>query len=353
MSGELAPQPGSGLEIPDRPGDARDVAGLARKPAPQPEPSLVRVMITTLRLWLRRRVLRVADGASIGALRWTAVTAVVLVVAGAAGGGIAAAVTRSHPAPVRTQHHAPPPPRITPAQAETTANEQAAASWIVSQVAAGTTVACDPAMCGHLVSAGLPAAQQATIQSAQSVAAGSGLLVSTSVLRKQAGAQVLAHAPRVVAAFGTGAEAVQVRLLTTKTATAFRTALLHAIAAARKAGRGLSRNSNLHVSGTARRELRSGRVDPRLMVVLGRLATARSISVAGFSGAAPGASWPAQLRFARIDGLVRGSHRVNSVGAVLRELRRQHAPYRANLQELHEPGGGVAVMIEFPAPSPL
>src|SRR4029077_3319425 len=134
----------------------------------------------------------------------------------------------------------------------------------------------------------LPAAQQVTIQSAQSVAAGSGLLVSTSVLREQARAQILAHAPRVVAALGSLAEQVQVRLLTTKSAIAFRTALLHAVAAGRKAGRALTHNSSLHLSGTARRELRSGRGDPRLMVLLGRLAAVRSISVAGFSGAAPG-----------------------------------------------------------------
>jgi hypothetical protein len=146
VPGDRSPQSGSGL-------DARARPDPASRPV-RPEPSLARVIATTLRLWLRRRVLRVADGNRIGPLRWTAVAALVLIVCGAAGGGAAVAFKTTPPPPRPRHHHVP---RITPLQAETAANEQAAAAWIVAQVAPGTNVACDPAMCTALQSAGFRA----------------------------------------------------------------------------------------------------------------------------------------------------------------------------------------------------
>ena len=83
MSGDAAPQSGPGLEAPVRPdGAAKSHLGHRKTPV---EPSLVRVVGTTARLWVRRRILRVADGSSVGPLRWTALSVAVEPQAASAG----------------------------------------------------------------------------------------------------------------------------------------------------------------------------------------------------------------------------------------------------------------------------
>lgn len=337
--------------MPARPDDRADAAG--RRPLP-PEPSLARVVATTLRLWWRRRVLRVADDARIGALRWTAVAAAGLI---AVGGGVAVALPTSRPAPARAHHHAPP--RISPAEAALAANEQATAIWIVSQVAAGTTVSCDSAMCTALETAGLPVAQVVTLAPGSTLpAAGkagrAGLVVETAAAQADVGPQLVTRAPQVLASFGASPELVLVRVIG-GTPLAFRVAARSAIVADAKSGRNLARNHRLHLGGPARAQLASGLVDPRLEVLLGKLVAVHPVYVIGFRDADPGAAWPAELRVVTITGLVRGSgrHRVSDLGAVLRLLRSQPARYRGVVQQGLGPGAEVTLTIGFPAPGPL
>jgi hypothetical protein len=354
VSGDRSPQPGPGLDLPARPDGHADFAG--RRPS-SPEPSLARVVATTLRLWWRRRVLRVADDARIGALRWTAVAAAGLIVVGAVGGGVAVALPTSRPAPARVHHHAPP--RISPAQAAETANERMAAVWIWAQVAAGTTVACDPAMCTALETAGFPAAQVFTLVPGSTLPAagqsgGASLVVETAAAQADVGPQVVTGAPQVLASFGASPELVQVRVVGS-TAAAFRVAARSAITADAKNGRSLARNRRLHLGGPARAQLASGLVDPRLEVVLGKLLAAHPVYVVGFGNADPGAGWPAELRAVTITGLVRGAgrHRVSELGAVLRLLHSQPVRYRPTVKQGLGPGGEVTLTIGFPAPGPL
>jgi hypothetical protein len=352
VSGDGSPRPGPGLDVPARPDDH----AAARRPS-SPEPSLARVLATTLRLWLRRRVLRVADDARIGALRWTAVTAVVLVVAGAAGAGVAVALPASPSAPSRAHHqHAPPP--VPPAQADLTANEQAAAAWIVAQVTAGTTVTCDVAMCTALQVAGFPATRLVMVAPGSTLPAagkaGAGLVVETAAALGDLGPQLPAGSPQVLASFGANPERVQVRVIG-GTPAAYRAAVRAAVAADAKSGRKLARNHRLHLAGPARAQLLSGLVDPRLVFLLGKLVATYPVYVTGFGNANPGAAWPAELRAVTITGLLRGSgkHRVGDVGAVLRLLRRQPARYRAVILKGTSPGGEVTLTIGFRAPGPL
>jgi hypothetical protein len=341
VPGDRSPQSGSGL-------DARARPDRASRPV-RPEPSLARVIATTLRLWLRRRVLRVADGNRIGPLRWTAVAALVLIVCGAAGGGAAVAFKTTPPPPRPRHHHVP---RITPVQAETAANEQAAAAWIVAQVAPGTNVACDPAMCTALQSAGFRAAGQRTL--GNTLPAGPGLVVATSAARAELGSQLTAGAPEIVAGFGTGRAIVEVRVLG-GTAAAYRATARAAIAANRKSARKLAGNRRLHLAGTSRSKLLSGLVDARLVVLLGRLVKAHPVYVSAFGNADPGDAWPAELRSVSISRLVRGSgrHRVSDLRAVLQLLHGQRPPYRAIVHEVHGRAGRVTLTVGFPAPSPL
>jgi hypothetical protein len=347
VSGDRSPQSGSGLDVTAQPEAGN---GAAIRPV-RPEPSLARVIATTLRLWLRRRVLRVADGNRIGPLRWTAVVAVTLIACAAAGGGAAAALKTTPPIPSHPRHHVQ---RITPAQAGTTADEQAAAAWIVAQIAPGTAIACDPVMSSVLRRAGLPAARELALSPASGLPVGPGLVVATSAARAEFGSQLTAAAPEVVASFGRGAQIVEVRVLGW-TPAAFRSAARAAIAANKKAAAKLARNRRLHLAGSARAQLLSGLVDERLVVLLGRLVAARPVYVSAFGNADPGDAWPAELRSVSISRLVHGTgrRRVSDVRAVLRLLHGQRPPYRAIVQELHGPAGRVTLTIGFPAPSPL
>jgi hypothetical protein len=307
-----------------------------------------------LRLWLRRRVLRVADGARVGALRWSAVAAVVVIVVGAAGGGVAAALTTTRPPPpVRPRHHAAP--KISAARAAaTSASEQAAADWITAQMAPGTDVSCDAVMCADLQSAGFAAAQQLTLQAGGSLTGSTGLVVQTAVATADLGtAQLQTAAPRVLASFGTGPATVQVRVIGS-TPAAFAAATRTAIASAARNGRNLARNRRLRLSNAARGQLRSGLVDPRIVHVLARLVAVYPVAVTAFGDADPGAAWPAELRSVTIAGLVHGTgrNRVSEIGSVLRVLRRLPAPYRGTVRQA-APGGVVTLTIQFAAPGPL
>jgi hypothetical protein len=351
VPGDVSPLPGSGLKAPAVPQSADSTRAAARGSAPA-DPSLAKVVGTTLRLWLRRRVLRVSDGASVGALRWASVSIVILLVAGG-GAALALGLSGSHRASAGPHSSPRPAAAVRAAQARAMAAEHAAATWIAGQVAAGAGVGCDPAMCADLQSAGLPAAQAVVIEAGSGLPGIGGLLVVTAAIRDQDGPELAAQASRVIASFGTGAALVQVRSTTTGTAAAYQAALRQAIAASRTAGRALARDGRLRLYGVSRQQLLSGLVDPRLLVVLRRMLAAYPVYVTGFGDAGPGAGWPAQLRSVHLDGLVRGTgkHRVSDLSGVLRLLRGQRAPYRAILRA-GQAGGRVTLTVEFPAPSP-
>lgn len=352
MSSDLQPLPGPDLDTAARTGAEADDGVGKRRPAA--EPSLVRVLGTTLRLWLRRRVLRVPDGAPAGVIRWAALAAVVLVVLGAASGGLAAGLARSSSPPPRPRHHQSVP-APNPVQTLTTANEQAAAAWVVAQAAASSSVVCDPTMCGYLQADGLTVSRQVLVAPGASLPPGAGIVVvATPTVRGQFAAALASRALDVIASFGTGQAEVQVRVTTTATAAKYLAAARRELAADAKTGRVLAANPRLHLSRTARRQLVSGYVDPRLLVVLGRLLVAQQLYVPSFGAPGPGGSWPDLLRSVTVNRLVRGTgkHRVNAAPALLRLLRAQHPPYRASLLEQSLPGG-LTLTVQFAAPSPL
>jgi hypothetical protein len=339
VSGDVSQHPG--IDAPGRHGESGPAA---RRPA-VPEPSLARVLGTTLRLWWRRRVLRVPDGAGIGMLRWTGLVVVVLVLAAA---GTALGVAASRPAPAR--HHIAAP-RPDPVLVRTSANERSAAAWIAAQVAQGTPVGCDPDMCARLQSAGLPATQDAVLQ-AGSALPPSAVVVGTPALRSDLGGALAAGAPETLASFGTGRAQVTVLVTPATTAAAFVSSGKQAFAASAAAGRALSHDANLHLSAAGRHVLISGQVDMRLLVLLQRLVAAHPVYLVSFGDTGPGATWPAQLRSVTIDGFAQGKHKASDLSATLKLLRRQRAPYRAAVQEVATTGG-MSLVIQVPAPSPL
>lgn len=348
------------LDSPARAGGLADGGSRGTIGAPQPpNPPWLKVIGTTLKLWVRRRVLRVPDTGKVSALRGASLSAAVVVVVAAVVVG-AVALTGSQPrrADSHPRHHTPAKPVITPAEAAATANDKAAATWIAAQVSQQAVIDCDPAMCADLQAAGYPSAQLSTVQSGSSLqtgAAAADLVADTAALRLSDGTQALSVAPDVIASFGTGPEAVQLRLVVAGGPAGYQRDARKALTARRKAGRALVSAGTLSMRAAARQDLRAGLVDPRLVTVLRRLAARKSVYLLRFTESGPPGSPATPYRQAAIDGLVSGtgSHRVSELSAVLKLLAGQRPPDNAQVTVTHQSRGRIIVDITFPAPSPF
>lgn len=331
------------------------------------DPPWLKVIGTTLRLWVRRRVLRVPDRGKIRGARLAALCgAVVIVVAAATGAAVVLSGVMSGPAASSARHVTAP--AVTPAQlaaeTEAKANGQAAAAWVDAQVNAQTVVGCDLVMCAQLQAAGFrtdvqlagPAAlsQQAVTQDV-GVPGAVMLAVITPAVRGEYGMQAIeASAPAVLASFGTGHVSVQVRELVPGDPAAYAGAARAALAARRKAGLSLARSYRVQVQGAARLELVSGQVDPRLTGLLRLIADRYPVHVARFGDSGPLAGHLAPLRMVEIGGFtVRHGHRqVSDLSALLKLLRDHSASYQAQVTMTASGNGTQLLKIEVPAPTP-
>jgi hypothetical protein len=236
-------------------------------------------------------------------------------------------------------------------------NRQQAAAWIVAQVSRGAIVSCDPMMCATLQQHGFPAGNLLTLGPSAADPMGSQLVVATTVLRSQLGPHLAdVYAPVVIASFGTGASRVDLRIEAADGARAYLLSQRADLLARASAGRQLTRNKDLHVTGTARQELAAGRVDSRLLMILAALTSQRhAVDIYSFGDSGPGAAGAVPLRMMRIAAL-NPRHRRGKAGyldSVLQFLRAQQPPYLASTAVLHLPGHETAIQIEFPAPSQL
>jgi len=344
VSGDISPSDGSWLDAPARPGGERDQGAAVRRPD-RGEPSIVRVVATTLRLWWRRRVLRLDDGDPVGAVRWSVLAAVMVIVFAA--GGVAIAAGGSAPAPA-PRKPVPRPPSA--AQLLTDSNEQSASAWVQAQVDSGALLGCDPAMCGYLQDAGIPAANDVMFTRGAAVPGSAAFVLSTPLLRAQSGSSLAAGAPEVAARFGTGQERVDVLVTSSGSAATFLQAVSEAQHASARLGKSLARNKRLHAGATARHAMTTGMVDHRLLVVLKRMLAAHPVSVASFGDASLDASWHAQLRSMTVGGLVHhvGRRRVSYVHAELSLVRGLKPPYTAAVRQVTRAHGGTALVIQVP-----
>lgn len=362
MASDTSPPSGYRLETPGRTDGRPDAAASAQ---PQP-PSWLTVIRTTLRLWLRRRILGVPDSGPVGQVRFgrfavLAVSAVVIVAAGITTGLVVTAGS-----PGISQHHvsAPRRPALTPAQraarqadaAAAARNTSAAADWIAAQIAPGTVIGCDPATCAAILQAGYPSGGQVVLQPGVSLPGPGSLIVASGTIRGQYGSQLATSAPAMIAVFGAGPQSVQVRVAVAGGAQGYQQAAGAALTARQRAGRGLLGRSRVHVSGASRVAIASGGLDPRLTAVLGRLAAARfSVDIAGLADAGPTPAIVLPYRSATvIVPTIRAGHRrISQLGAMEQLLRSQPAGYRPGLRTYRGPGGRTLLQLTFPAPTPF
>ena len=312
---------------------------------------------------LRRQVLRFSDHYPVSGTRIAACFAAVVVVAGAASGVAVTLSSARHPTAGHTAHYAAVSP-LARAQADAKVNVEYAAAWMAAHVTTQVVVGCDPATCTRLEAAGFTAhvrltrqgtLERAATDQAMGVPFALTLVVATPAVRARYGAQVAAVAPMVLASFGVGQAAVQVREVTPGGLAEYPRLARQALEARRKAGLRLARNGQVHVHGPARRALIAGLVDQRLAVLLGRIAARYPVNVAQFGDSGPLAGRSAPLRMAEIGGLVvrHGGKNVSDLTAILKLLRAQPQPYLEVLTVTRLIGGSVMLSIELRAPTPL
>ena len=202
-------------------------------------------------------------------------------------------------------------------------------------------------MCAALQGHGVPASDLSVIGPTSGDPLGSGLVISTAVVRSQLGTRLAqVYAPAVIAAFGTGQSLIQVRVVVPGGAAAYFPALRADNKARIAAGRELSRNPRIEAAPAAQHQLASGQVDSRLLVTLAALAGKFGVRIANFGAAGPGSASSDPLQTMSLTVPADGCQQL------LGFLAAQRAPLRA--QVYTRCGSRTAsVRIRFSEPSPV
>ncbi len=332
----------------------RREAAQAGRSVPRRVPSWPAVIVTTLRLWLDRRgstrragrrrgwglrALTVALAVGLAA----AVATVVLVNLGPASGaapGQGDVIRRGAGKSLAGLGG--------PAVVALALTRVQAAGWIAQQVSPDATVACDPAMCAALQAAGLPAGQLQPLRRSAAGPLSAALVVATPSVAGQFGTRLASvYAPQVIASFGSGATEIDIRSVAPDGAGSFQAAMAADLRARIAAGQRLLRNKNVHAASAARTALTAGSADPRLLVMLAKLAAREGMSIMSFDDPSPGAAG-LPLREAEISAATTGQ--VRSMLSFLHAQRSPYLPAQARLVRVSR--GRYLLDFQYDAPSP-
>ena len=228
----------------------------------------------------------------------------------------------------------------------------ATAAWVASQVSRDRPIACDPVMCRALRADGVPAADLMVLRPGGGNPLRSRVIVATPAATKLVGTEFLtADAPAAIASFGSGSGQISVRVIFPQGAAAYAAALRKDIAN-RKANEGsLLENPRVTAPPAARRQLRDGQVDSRLLLTLAQLASQWPLSIVAFGDRAPGASAGVPLRSADLAATGDADALARQMSAFAHQLQAFFAS--ARIRAVHLANGHDVVRVEFAAPSPL
>jgi hypothetical protein len=231
-----------------------------------------------------------------------------------------------------------------------------AAAWVAEQVGPDVTVSCDAVMCAALQAHGFPVSKLVLLGPASSDPVSSVLVVETATVRKLFGSSLaIDWAPAVLASFGSGADAITVRVVAPQGPAEYQAALNTDLANRKISGAALLHDSQVAVSATARRQLLAGEVDLRLLLALASVAGHEPMEIVRFGNLGPGASPGVPLGFADLVESIPAVHMdtlayARAVWAVLNGVDAQIRPERA----ISGPVQGQAILrVEFASPSPL
>jgi hypothetical protein len=338
---------------------------VARPVVDTSEPSLARVLATTIRLWVSRRLRKIGIGPrrplyagagasqrkpaeparSRSAWRWR-LAAIVLAVAILALVAIQLSGVLSKPGSASGTAAGAGTSGASSLSAAAAARNQAAA-WVAQQVGSNNVIACDPVVCSALLGRGIPAGRLLPLQSAGANPFGADVIVASPAVRSEYGSELTSvYAPGLIASFGTGAARVDVRAVAAGGGAAYRAADQPDLNARKAAGAQLLRNPRFRATAQAARQITAGQVDARLLVTLASLVSQRAVSVVSFGGTGPGA--PVQFRQVTITS---PGGQGSALTADLDQVRTQRTPYLPENATIVHPGGPTVLRIEFGAPS--
>ena len=238
--------------------------------------------------------------------------------------------------------------------AETAARAQAV-TWILHQVSRAAVVACDPQVCADLAQRGFPNTQ--TLVPGSTDPLGSTLVVATAAIRAQFGDRLASvYAPAVIASFGSGNAEVEIRYCYPGGTAAFLEALRPDLQARKAQDAQLLHNSRLKVSATARAQLLSGDVDPRLPMFIAAMTADYPVQVVDFGDQSPRGGPASLLRSMDMATHVSAAHLtepayISWMEGLANAQWAQYHPASSKLVTL--PAGQTVLRIEFDVPSPL
>jgi len=337
------------------------------------EPSWGRVLLTTVQLWVSRRLRQAsflpgqAPGQAPGrrsgnrvssrpnsvraARRWhPKKVALALVAAAAVALGalqLAGAFPTVASRAARPSVSAGPATRSVSPQPAAAAQSQAAA-WIARQVSSAAIIGCYPAMCASLQSQGVSASQLMPLGSKMTGVLGTDVIAT---LPSDNMKLVDQYAPALIASFGSGSSLVEVRAVAAGGAAAYQSALRADLHARKSAGSQLLRNPRIRFRAVDATRLAAGEVDSRLLATLAGLSSQFTLRVTAFSDSSPGAPLLFRAVTVESDG---GGNGAATLAAALAMVSAQEAPYLpAHSAIVHHGTGPPVLLIEFASPSPL
>jgi predicted Ser/Thr protein kinase len=239
--------------------------------------------------------------------------------------------------------------------AVTEARKQAV-TWILGQVSQAAVVSCDPQLCGELVSAGFPSANVLSLGPGSNDPLGSALVVATGPIRAHFGSRLASvYAPAVIASFGSRTARIDIRLVYPGGAAAYNADERRALSDRKTAGAELLANSNIKASATARAQLLSGDVDPRLPQLLAIMAGRHPVRIVDFVDQSPGGGSASLLRSVDLATVDSAAHMTGSayLGWMQTFIDAQRAQYHPSVGQVTLNTGQTVLRIGFGAPSPL
>jgi len=314
---------GAGQDLAERSGQAQRTASPDRAEPDQtasPASRAGRPSLTVRRAPRRRRYRTIALAAGVAAAL--------------AAGPLALALSRPSP--------------VTPNAAKVTRDQ--AAAWVARQVSRDAVVSCDVTTCLALKADGFPVGDLLVMGPKAKDLLSSQVIVSTAAIRTLFGSRLdTAYAPAVLASFGSGKTRIDIRVIAPDGAAAYLSALRADWQERKSAGGALAGTPRITLTAVARRQMTSGQVDARVLIVITSLAIIHPLDILAFGDSGPGASPGVPLRSVTLA----EKGRAAIARSMLLSLRGQPGPYHAAHIETTRHGGQSVMVIDFAAPVPL
>jgi hypothetical protein len=331
------------------------------------EPSWGRVLLTTVELWVSRRLnrrpafpAREASGprrrvrwptwamAAVAFVAAVAVTLAALQLAGAFSRAVPQATAPSV-RPSATGHVAAAHGAFARSAA---AARSAAVAWMASQVTTTAVIGCYPALCGALQAQGVSASRLVPLGSGTAGVSGTDVVATLPSALSPAGQKLLAqYAPALIANFGAGSYRIEIRAVAHGGSEAYQSALRADLTARMSAGAQLLRNSRIGFSAASAAQIRGGQVDARLLATLAALSSQFKFQVSAFGDSAPGVAPFFRQVMVAGDGGESGTATLAAALAMVNEQGDPYRPARATVTRID--GSREVLVIQFAMPSPL